>query len=110
MATVFSTFANRGVRNDPTLISKIEQVDEDGDVTVIDQHRPSGTRVLSEQEADLVTYCLRQVVMGGTGSAANFGQQAAGKTGTTQNNKHARFDGSTPTPQNGRAAVRERGG
>src|SRR3546814_10820806 len=70
MATVFSTFANRGVRNDPTLISKIEQVDEDGDVTVIDQHRPSGTRVLSEQEPDLVTYCLRQVVMGGTGSAA----------------------------------------
>src|SRR3546814_14278431 len=58
MATVFSTFANRGVRNDPTLISKIEQVDEDGDVTVIDQHRPSGTRVLSEQEADLVTYSI----------------------------------------------------
>src|SRR3546814_786502 len=84
MATVFSTFANRGVRNDPTLISKIEQVDEDGDVTVIDQHRPSGTRVLSEQEADLVTYCLRQVVMGGTGSAANFGKRSEEHTSELQ--------------------------
>ena len=42
MAVGYSTFANRGVHNDPILIAKIEQVDEDGDVTVIDQAVPTG--------------------------------------------------------------------
>jgi penicillin-binding protein 1A len=96
MATGFSTFANRGVRNDPTLIAKIEQVDEDGDVTLVQQHTPSGERVLTDQEADLVTYCLRKVVLEGTGRAANFGKQVAGKTGTTQDNRDAWFVGYTP--------------
>ena len=62
MAVGFSTFANRGVHNDPDIIAKIEQVDEDGDVTVLEQARPTDERVLTEQEADLVTYALRQVV------------------------------------------------
>ena len=96
MATAFSTFANRGVRNDPVLIAKIEQVDEDGDVRVIKQHRPSAERVLSQDEADLVTHCLRQVVSGGTGRSAAFGSPAAGKTGTTQDNKDAWFVGYVP--------------
>jgi penicillin-binding protein 1A len=96
MATSFSTFANRGIRNDAVLVSKIEQVDEDGDVRVLKQHRPTGERVLTEEEADLVTYCLRQVVQGGTGSSASFGKPAAGKTGTTQDNKDAWFVGYTP--------------
>ena len=55
MAVGYSTFANRGVHNDPVMITKIEQVDEDGDVNVIDQAIPSGERVLTEEEADLVT-------------------------------------------------------
>jgi penicillin-binding protein 1A len=96
MATAFSTFANRGVRNDPVLISRIEQVDEDGRVSVLEQHRPNGARVLSEDEADQVTHALRQVVLGGTGSSAAFGKPAAGKTGTTQENRDAWFVGYTP--------------
>ena len=96
MAAGYSTFANRGIRNEPTLIAKIEQVDETGSVRVIDQARPTGERVLTEQEADLVTYCLRQVVQSGTGTAADFGKPAAGKTGTTQDNKDAWFVGYTP--------------
>ena len=96
MATGFSTFANRGVHNAPTLIAKIEQVDEDGDLTVVQQHTPSGDRVLSEQEADLVTYCLRKVVLEGTARAANIGKPVAGKTGTTQDNRDAWFVGFTP--------------
>jgi len=96
MAAGYSTFANRGVRNKPTMIAKIEQVDEAGSVTVLDQYRPTGERVLTEQEADLVTYCLRKVVQGGTGSPASFGKPAAGKTGTTQDNKDAWFVGYTP--------------
>ncbi len=97
MAVGYSSFANRGVHNDPIMISKIEQVDESGDTTVIDQAVPSGERVLSEDQADLVTYCLRQVVTGGTGTSANFGKPAAGKTGTTQDNKDAWFVGYVPS-------------
>ena len=96
MAVGYSTFANRGIHNDPILVTKIEQVDEDGDVEVIDQAVPSGERVLTEEQADLVTYCLQEVVKGGTGASASFGKPAAGKTGTTQDNKDAWFVGYTP--------------
>jgi penicillin-binding protein 1A len=96
MAVGYSTFANRGVRNDPILITKVEQVDEDGRTRVIHQAVPSGDRVLTEAEADLVTYCLQEVVKGGTGESASFGKPAAGKTGTTQSNKDAWFVGYTP--------------
>ena len=96
MATGFSTFANRGVHNAPTLVQKIEQVRDDGRVRVVEQFTPSGDRVLTEQEADLVTYCLRKVVLEGTGKAANIGKPVAGKTGTTQDNRDAWFVGYTP--------------
>jgi penicillin-binding protein 1A len=96
MAVGYSTFANRGVHNDPILVTKIEQVDDDGDVEVLDQAVPTGERVLTEEQADLVTYCLREVVQGGTGESADFGKPAAGKTGTTQDNKDAWFVGYTP--------------
>jgi penicillin-binding protein 1A len=62
----------------------------------VQQHVPSGQRVLTEQEADLVTYCLRKVVLEGTGRAANIGKPVAGKTGTTQDNRDAWFVGYTP--------------
>jgi membrane peptidoglycan carboxypeptidase len=96
MAAGFSTLANRGIQNDPELIAKIEQVDADGDVVVIEEARPSGERALAEEEADQVTHALRQVVISGTGRAAAFGKPAAGKTGTTQDNKDAWFVGYTP--------------
>ena len=96
MAVGFSTLANRGVHNDPDMIAKIEQVAGDGDVTVLEEAHPSGDRVLTDQEADLVTHALRQVVTSGTGRAANFGKPAAGKTGTTNDNRDAWFVGYTP--------------
>jgi penicillin-binding protein 1A len=97
MASGFSTFANRGVHNKPTLIQKIDQVHEDGSgVSNVEQVLPSGDVVLTEQEADLVTYCLRQAVAAGTGKAANIGEAVAGKTGTTQDNRDAWFVGFTP--------------
>ncbi|MGK2947932.1 MAG: transglycosylase domain-containing protein, partial [Acidimicrobiales bacterium] len=96
MAVAYSTFANRGLHNDPIMISRIEQVDEDGRVRVIEQATPSSDRVLTEVQADLVTHCLRQVVLGGTGQSADIGRPAAGKTGTTQDNKDAWFVGYTP--------------
>lgn len=97
MAVGFSTFANRGLRNDPDLIQRIEQVHDGGGVSVLEQARPTQDRVLSEGEADQVTYALREVVTKGTGKAANFGKAAAGKTGTTNENRDAWFVGYTPT-------------
>jgi len=96
MAVAYSTFANRGVRHDPVMVVRVEQVDEEGRTTVLDVHAPSGERVLTEQEADLVTYCLRMVVEAGTGRAANIGRPVAGKTGTTQENRDAWFVGYGP--------------
>ena len=95
MASGFSTFANRGVHNEPDFISRIEQVTDSG-VTLLEQARPTDDRVLTEQVSDQVSYALRQVVLSGTGRAANFGKPAAGKTGTTQNHRDAWFVGFTP--------------
>ncbi len=67
MAAGFSTFANRGVHNDPELIARIEQVDEDGDVTVLEEARPSNDRVLTTAGGRPGHLRLRQVVAGGTG-------------------------------------------
>jgi penicillin-binding protein 1A len=96
MAVGYSTFANRGVHNDPVMIARVEQVDEEGEVLVLDQAVPAGEQVLTEEQADLVTYCLEGVIEDGTGTAASIGRPAAGKTGTTQDNKDAWFVGYTP--------------
>jgi penicillin-binding protein 1A len=96
MASAYSTFANRGVHNDPILVTKVEQVDEEGRTSVLDTATPSGDRVLTEEEADLVTYCLEMVIDAGTGRAADIGRAVAGKTGTTQENRDAWFVGYGP--------------
>jgi penicillin-binding protein 1A len=96
MASAYSTFADRGEHVEPTAITRIEQVDDQGRVSVIEQSQPRRQRVLTQQESDLVTHCLRGVIQGGTGTAAGFGKQAAGKTGTTQDNRDAWFVGYTP--------------
>ena len=75
----------------PTAIVKVERLD--GTVVAFDQPR---TTPLTKQQSDLVTYCLQQVVHGGTGTGAYFGKPIAGKTGTTEDNKDAWFVGFTP--------------
>ena len=96
MASGFSTLANRGIHNDPEIIGRIEQQDENGGITVLEQSRPTNERALTEKEADLVTYAMRQVITAGTGTKANIGRSAAGKTGTTQDHRDAWFVGFTP--------------
>jgi membrane peptidoglycan carboxypeptidase len=96
MATVYSTFANRGMRNTPSIITRIEQVDQDGNVDVVYEHQPDSHRVLSEAQADIVTEVLQGVITDGTGTAANIDRPAAGKTGTAQANRDAWFVGYTP--------------
>ncbi|HEY2332492.1 MAG TPA: penicillin-binding transpeptidase domain-containing protein, partial [Acidimicrobiales bacterium] len=52
--------------------------------------------VYPTNDADLVNYALQGVIKGGTGTGANIGRPAAGKTGTTTDNTDAWFIGYTP--------------
>jgi penicillin-binding protein 1A len=97
MAGAYSTFANRGYYKQPDIVTRVEQVDEDGQTTVLYQRQVRQEQVLSEGQADLVTHALQAVVDdGGTGASANFGKPAAGKTGTSQRNRNAWFAGFVP--------------
>jgi penicillin-binding protein 1A len=94
MASAYGVFANRGVRVAPTPVLKV--IDGDGKV-LEDNSKPKGEQVIEQVVADNVTDVLRGVITGGTGTRANIGRPAAGKTGTGQNYTNAYFTGYTPT-------------
>lgn len=97
MASAYGTFANKGVHVKPTAIVKI--LDRNGnvleDASTLEKEETK-TRVMSEQEAYEMTTMLEGVIDHGTGTAAAIGRPAAGKTGTTDDNKDAWFVGYTP--------------
>jgi penicillin-binding protein 1A len=57
---------------------------------------PKRRRAISEGVAAMVTRILEQNVQHGTGTAADFGRPAAGKTGTNEEHADAWFAGYTP--------------
>lgn len=97
MASAYGTFANKGVHVKPTAIVKI--LDRNGnvleDASTLEKEETK-TRVMSEREAYEMTTKLEGVIDHGTGTAAAIGRPAAGKTGTTDDNKDAWFVGYTP--------------
>lgn len=97
MASAYGTFANKGVHVKPTAIVKI--LDRDGnvleDASTLEKEETK-TRVMSEREAYEMTTMLEGVIDHGTGTATAIGRPAAGKTGTTDDNKDAWFVGYTP--------------
>ena len=79
MAAAYSPFANGGVFHAPYFIERI--TDRSG--VVVYEHVDSGSRVLSEQSAYLMTHMLKTVTASGTGSRLSAaGTPVAGKTGT----------------------------
>ena len=79
MAAAYSPFANGGTFYAPYFIERI--TDRDG--LVIYEHQDSGNRVLSPQNAYLLTNLMQTVIASGTGTRLNSaGVQVAGKTGT----------------------------
>ncbi|MBQ8555222.1 MAG: PBP1A family penicillin-binding protein [Clostridia bacterium] len=79
MAAAYAPFANGGIFYAPYFIERI--TDRDG--VVIYQHQDSGTRVLSEQSAYILTDLMQTVISSGTGTRLNsVGTPVAGKTGT----------------------------
>jgi penicillin-binding protein 1A len=91
MTDAFATLAARGVRHRAEALSEVRS--PAGRSLLPPAH---GTRVISRKVADQVTYALSGVVLGGTGTAANIGRPAAGKTGTAESFKDAWFCGFVP--------------
>jgi penicillin-binding protein 1A len=98
MAYAYSTLANDGERvwgtmgpsaRSPVAIEKV--MDPDGRVR--DQNHIRHTRVIPYNIAQNAKGILARVISGGTGKAAQIGEFAAGKTGTTENYGDAWFVG-----------------
>ncbi len=92
MADAYATLANGGSHVAPTILSKV--VFPNG--KVVDLGNPPHNRVFTDGEAYAATQVLKTVIQDGTGTAANYGCPAAGKTGTAENQDNAWFVGYTP--------------
>ena len=98
MATAYATLASGGYRNRPTAIKRIVFPDghaEQGK-SLPKRFRVKRTKVFTDGVAAKATEILQQNMIGGTGTRAQIGCPAAGKTGTTDNNTDAWFVGFTP--------------
>ena len=91
MASGYSTLADNGEHIKPTVVTKVT----DAKGNVLYENKVIRKRVLDAKDVAKVNYILNQVVEGGTGTGARIGQPAAGKTGTTENNRDAWFVGFT---------------
>jgi penicillin-binding protein 1A len=92
MASAFGTLATLGRHVRPTAILRIE--DANGDVLF--EAKPKPRQVLNPAVADTAVQIMRKVILYGTGTAANIGRPAAGKTGTAQEWRDAWFAGFVP--------------
>jgi membrane peptidoglycan carboxypeptidase len=91
MTTAYATLASRGVRHRATPL--LEVVDPNGTTDTISER---GQQVLDTNDADVATFMLETVISSGTGTRAQIGRPAAGKTGTNQEYRDAWFCGYTP--------------
>ncbi|MGZ4707484.1 MAG: transglycosylase domain-containing protein [Acidimicrobiales bacterium] len=91
MASGYSTFMDEGEHVDPVVVTRV--TDSSGRVLYDSSGKRS--RVLDKSITDQVSWDLSGVIADGTGTGAQFGQPAAGKTGTTQDHRDAWFVGYT---------------
>jgi membrane peptidoglycan carboxypeptidase len=93
VANSYATFAAQGIYSKPYMVAQITGPNKG----VLYQGKPQTQEVFSKEVMADLTYALKSVVNGGTGSAAlGLGRPAAGKTGTSQSNASAWFAGYTP--------------
>jgi penicillin-binding protein 1A len=92
MADAYATLASGGIHHPATILDKVVfpngKVDNVGD--------QQGNRVFTDGEAYEGTKVLKTVIQDGTGTNANYGCPAAGKTGTANDMANAWFVGYTP--------------
>ncbi|MFF1677339.1 transglycosylase domain-containing protein [Streptomyces sp. NPDC058256] len=97
MAGIYATLDNHGKKVTPAVVASAEHKDRN-----VEFPDPIGDQVISEEAADTVTSVLTGVVDDGTARKSvaqapdRKGQQVAGKTGTSDDNKSAWFTGYTP--------------
>ncbi|HEX5089320.1 MAG TPA: transglycosylase domain-containing protein [Nocardioides sp.] len=91
MAEAYATFAARGLHCASRPVTEIS----DSAGNVLQQYAPQCTQVLPQNVADAVSDVLRGVIEGGFASAQRLTVAAAGKTGTTQEQKAVWFCGYT---------------
>ncbi|MDG2357633.1 MAG: transglycosylase domain-containing protein [Polaribacter sp.] len=107
MVGAYATFANKGLRVSPMILTRIE--DKNG--TVLEEFTPRTKEVLIEESAYVVLDLLKGVTQSGsgvrlrlpwekpkyvTGYPYEFSNPIAGKTGTTQNQSDGWFIGIVP--------------
>jgi penicillin-binding protein 1A len=95
MATAYATIASGGYRNRPTAITKVV-FEGTGKSELPRRWRVHRTKVFDDGVTYEATKILEQNMFRGTGTGAQIGCPAAGKTGTTDNNTDAWFVGFTP--------------
>lgn len=93
LTAAYSVFASQGVRYEPLAVKWVE----DAEGQVLEKHSSLGDRVMSEQQAFVMTTMLQNVVQRGTATRAKVLQRSvAGKTGTTNDFIDAWFVGYSP--------------
>lgn len=92
MAAAYGVFDNQGVYVEPNAILKVEKPDG----VILDQPVAKQRQAIKPTTAYLITDMLKSVVQSGTGTGAQIGRPAAGKTGTTDDGKDIWFVGYTP--------------
>ncbi|MEO8688883.1 MAG: transglycosylase domain-containing protein [Solirubrobacteraceae bacterium] len=94
MADAYATIASGGYRNRPTAIKKITF--PDGKPDLPRRFKVKRTKAFEDWVTAEATRILVENVKGGTGTRANIGCPAGGKTGTTDSFNDAWFVGFTP--------------
>lgn len=92
LTSAYSAFATEGRRSAPYAIAQIRSVNGETLYT----HEAVSVQAVSAEHARAMTYMLHRVITEGTGVRADPGDRlAAGKTGTSQDNRDAWFIGYT---------------
>ena len=89
----YGAFANGGFVVQPYAVERVET--SRGKV-IYSAEKTKINHQLNKNSAAEMTAMLKKVITNGTGRAASIGKPAAGKTGTTDDNKDAYFMGYTP--------------
>jgi len=92
LTDVYATLAAGGVHHAPQAFQAVRGPNG----KLLGQLTTTGTRILTQNVAAEISYTLAGVIEHGTGTAANIGRPAGGKTGTAENYTDAWFCGYVP--------------